>query len=306
MSTTPLRRLALRHETRYDAGSHALTGHHLACLQPRDTDRQRLLQWSLTVDPAPDEPPQVYRDVYGNWRHAFSHGVMPGGLRVVSDGVVERDASLPPGPDPTIAWNRVRDRLAWRVGAAQPAASEFVLGTALAPAAPELAQWARASFAPGRPLREALLDLMTRAHGAVRYQPMATDVHTTAVQALQRGEGVCQDLAHLLIGACRAMGLAARYVSGYLLTQPPPGQPRLIGADASHAWAEVWFGAEGPPSGAEGEDWWALDPTNDCLVGGDHVVLAWGRDYTDVAPLRGVVQGPLPPPPQVAVTVAPL
>jgi transglutaminase-like putative cysteine protease len=121
-------------------------------------------------------------------------------------------------------------------------------------------------------------------------------VATDAPTALARGEGVCQDFAHLMIGAMRSLGLAARYVSGYLLTHPPEGQPRLVGADASHAWVAVWCPRQG---------WVALDPTNAVVVGTDHVTLAWGRDYGDVAPLRGVIRGGGSAPPEVAVTVMP-
>ena len=129
------------------------------------------------------------------------------------------------------------------------------------------------------------------------FRSHATDVATDALQALAKGQGVCQDFAHLMIGAMRSLGLAARYVSGYLLTQPPPGQPRLVGADASHAWVAVWCPLHG---------WVALDPTNDVRVGQDHVTLAWGRDYADVAPLRGVIRGGGSAPPSVGVTVEPV
>jgi transglutaminase-like putative cysteine protease len=154
--------------------------------------------------------------------------------------------------------------------------------------------WCRAS-------RSALLDvaqaLMSRVFERIAYQPNSTDVATDALQALAQGRGVCQDFAHLMIGALRSRGLAARYVSGYLLTRPPEGQPRLVGADASHAWVAVWCPVNG---------WVALDPTNDIAVGVDHVTLAFGRDYLDVAPLRGVIRGGGTTPPAVAVTVEPL
>ncbi len=138
---------------------------------------------------------------------------------------------------------------------------------------------------------------MHQIHEEFEYLPQSTSVTTGALEALALRHGVCQDFAHVLIGACRSLGLAARYVSGYLLTQPPPGKPRLVGADASHAWAAVWC----PPHG-----WLALDPTNDVVVGQDHVTLAWGRDYADVAPLRGVIRGGSGNAPRVGVTVEPL
>ena len=139
--------------------------------------------------------------------------------------------------------------------------------------------------------------LMSRIHERMEFNPRATDVATDALQALAKGQGVCQDFAHIMIGALRSLGLAARYVSGYLLTHPPAGQPRLIGADASHAWVEVWCPLNG---------WVPFDPTNDVLVGQEHVTLAWGRDYADVAPLRGVIRGGGKAPPEVSVTVEPV
>jgi len=134
-------------------------------------------------------------------------------------------------------------------------------------------------------------------HERFTYEPSATTVATRAPEALAELRGVCQDFAHVMIGACRSLGLAARYVSGYLLTQPPPGQPRLVGADASHAWVHVWCPTQG---------WVALDPTNAVPAGIDHVALAWGRDYADVAPLRGVIRGGGRAQPKVGVTVEPV
>ncbi|MBI3368145.1 MAG: transglutaminase family protein, partial [Burkholderiales bacterium] len=191
----------------------------------------------------------------------------------------------------------VADRLGYRAGAPQPEAVQFMFGTPFAPRDAALAAFGADLFTPGRPLLEAALALMRRVHQRMTYHPNSTDVATGALQALALGEGVCQDFAHLMIGVLRSQKLAARYVSGYLLTQPPPGQPRLVGADASHAWVAVWCPLHG---------WVALDPTNDLVVGQDHVTLAWGRDYGDVAPLRGVIRGGGTTPPSVAVTVQPV
>jgi transglutaminase-like putative cysteine protease len=152
-------------------------------------------------------------------------------------------------------------------------------------------------FTPERPLLDAALALNHHVHSTFEYKPFSTSVATGALQAFKLRKGVCQDFAHVMIGALRSLGLAARYVSGYLLTRPPPGQPRMIGADASHAWVMVWCPAHG---------WVALDPTNDVVAGNDHVTLAWGRDYGDVAPLRGVIRGGGRAQPAVAVTVEPV
>jgi len=195
------------------------------------------------------------------------------------------------------------DALALRAGnllvgnAENAAALEMTLDSPLVPGSADFAAYAAPSFPPARPLLEGARDLTHRIHGDFQYDKAATDVSTPVAEVMRRRHGVCQDFAHVLIGACRSLGLAARYVSGYLLTQPPPGTPRLVGADASHAWAAVWC----PPHG-----WLALDPTNDVPVGQDHVTLAWGRDYADVAPLRGVIRGGSGNAPRVAVTVEPL
>ena len=163
--------------------------------------------------------------------------------------------------------------------------------------APALAAFATQVFTPGRPLLEAAIALMHLVHQQFEYLPHSTTVATAALQALAQRQGVCQDFAHVMIGALRSLGLAARYVSGYLLTQPVPGAPRLVGADASHAWVAVWCPVLG---------WVALDPTNAVPAGVDHVSVAWGRDYGDVAPLRGVIRGGGNALPRVGVTVQPL
>jgi transglutaminase-like putative cysteine protease len=160
-----------------------------------------------------------------------------------------------------------------------------------------LAALGREAFTPGASVVSGALALMHLIHDRFDYEPLATTVATRAPEALEQQRGVCQDFAHVMIGACRSLGLAARYVSGYLLTQPPPGQPRLVGADASHAWVQVWCPTQG---------WLALDPTNAVPAGTDHVTLAWGRDYADVAPLRGVIRGGGQAQPKVGVTVEPL
>jgi transglutaminase-like putative cysteine protease len=166
-----------------------------------------------------------------------------------------------------------------------------------APRDAALARLAGEVFLPGTPLLSGALALMHLVHRRFEYRPAATSVATRATDALAQRRGVCQDFAHVMIGAMRSIGLAARYVSGYLLTQPPPGQPRLVGADASHAWVAVWCPLHG---------WVALDPTNAVAAGTDHVTLAWGRDYGDVAPLRGVIRGGDGAVPRVSVTVEPI
>jgi transglutaminase-like putative cysteine protease len=216
-------------------------------------------------------------------------------LHVVSSFIAEMRTAAPAGAG--LPWEQVAAALRYRAGAVMPEACEFALGSPFAPRASAFAAFAGELFAPNRPLIDAARALMHKVHGEFSYQSAATDVATDALTALRLRRGVCQDFAHVMIAVLRTMGLAARYVSGYLLTQPPPGQPRLLGADASHAWVAVWCPREG---------WVDLDPTNAVMPGADHVTLAWGRDYADVAPLRGVIRGGSTARPAVAVTVSPL
>ena len=167
--------------------------------------------------------------------------------------------------------------------------------------------YAAESFAPGRPLMQAARHLMSRIHADFAYTSNATDAGTPALESLRLRRGVCQDFAHVMIGCLRSLGLAARYVSGYLLTEPPPGQPRLVGADASHAWVSVWSPAADESDGASDDNtWFDLDPTNDRAAGEDYVTLAIGRDFSDVSPLRGVIHGGDHHVLQVGVTVEPV
>ncbi|OGB00798.1 MAG: transglutaminase [Burkholderiales bacterium RIFCSPHIGHO2_12_FULL_69_20] len=291
------RRLQVTHETRYDYDAPVEVAHHSAWLRPRDTEVQQVQGWALQIDPPPESPVQESRDAFGNWRHGFSHSHVHDTLTVTSRFQVLLAAPLPIDTGHSPAWEEAAQALRYRAGVTQPDAVEFVLPSHFAPHDPALAAFAQDLFRPGRPLLQAALALMGRVYQRMEYKPHSTDVATDALRALAQGKGVCQDFAHLMIGAMRSLGLAARYVSGYLLTHPPAGQPRLLGADASHAWVAVWCPLHG---------WVALDPTNDIAVGQDHVTLAWGRDYADVAPLRGVIRGGGTAPPAVGVTVEPV
>ncbi|MEY4416796.1 MAG: hypothetical protein RIQ53_4089 [Pseudomonadota bacterium] len=297
-AASSVRRLAVLHETRYRYDAAVEVAHHGAWLRPRETPVQRVLGWRLDIDPVPDATVQHSRDAFGNWRQGFSHAQVHDRLLVRSRFDVTVSPPPPLDVEASPPWTEVAAGLRYRAGCQQPEAVEFVLGSRFAPQHPQLALFAADLLAQrrARPLLDLGLALMHRVHAHMRYRPATTDVATDALQALARAEGVCQDYAHLMIGVWRSLGLAARYVSGYLLTQPPTGQARLIGADASHAWVALWCPLHG---------WVALDPTNDLRVGQDHVTLAWGRDYADVAPLRGVIRGGGNAPPQVAVSVVP-
>jgi transglutaminase-like putative cysteine protease len=197
---------------------------------------------------------------------------------------------------PRLPWETVRARLnALDETPLEPA--DFLYDSPHVERSPELAHYAARSFVKNRGMVEATADLARRIHSEFKFDPAATSVSTPLKQVLKQRRGVCQDFAHLIIGCLRSIGLAARYVSGYLLTSPPPGRPRLVGADASHAWASVWCGAAG---------WVDIDPTNNCIVDDAHVTLAWGRDFGDVTPMRGVILGGGTQSLAVRVTVTPL
>lgn len=303
--TPAVRWLHVKHETVYDYDAAVEVAHHVACLSPRETPNQQVRDWRLRISPCPDGWPTpeaaaaqlLSRDPWGNGRLVFSHARVHERLVVTSEFEAGIAAPVPLNLQCSPPWEQVADALRYQAGAVSTEAVEFTLASAFVPRDAALSAYARQAFVPGRPMAEAGVALMELIHQQFRYEPLATHVGTRASEALALRSGVCQDFSHVLIGACRSLGLAARYVSGYLLTQPPPGQPRLVGADASHAWVALWCPVLG---------WLALDPTNAVQAGQDHVTLAWGRDYADVAPLRGVIRGGGSAHPRVAVTVQPL
>lgn len=292
--------LSVSHDTDYAYAFPVESALHAACLVPRDTAWQSVREWALEIDPLPDgwassqeAAGRLRRDAWGNLHLVFGHARVHQHLRVSSRFVV--DLQDRPAPDPLRgpAWEQVAG---WR-DLALDEAGEFTLASPQALPDGLLRDFARRAFTPGRVLAAGGLALMRQIHEELRYLPASTSVGTRAAQALAQRSGVCQDFAHVFIAAARSLGLAARYVSGYLLTRPPPGQPRLVGADASHAWVELWCPEQG---------WLALDPTNNVPANLDHVTLAWGRDYADVAPLRGVLRGGGTAALSVGVTVEPL
>lgn len=293
--------LDVEHETHYEYEGAVEQAHHLAYLRPCDDAYQQLQTYDLSVLPAPAHH-RVQRDIYGNGCTWFSLVAPHTELRVVARSRV----LLRPRHGRYVAaagrpWEDVRERLAFRAGGHFEPTAEFAFPSPFVPLHDELRAYAQASFRPGRPMADAAVELMQRVHRDFRYDAVSTEISTPVLQAFELRRGVCQDFAHVMIGCLRALGLAARYVSGYLLTEPQPGQPRLVGADASHAWVAVWcplsgWGDDGAAAGAarvgdEEAAWLELDPTNDCLADTRHVRLAFGRDYGDVTPLRGVIRG---------------
>ena len=300
-------RLRVIHETVYHYTPAVQNAQHMAHLRPRTGLVQRVLTHALQVKPAPAQC-ETTEDVFGNTRAFFSLPFTHETLRVRAETLLE--TTPPPAAPPGEPWERVRERLCYRRGLPYQPAAEFGFASPYIPRHAEFVAYARESFTPDRPILEAASDLMSRIHADFEYAAQATDAGTPALESLRLRRGVCQDFAHVMIGCLRGMGLAARYVSGYLLTEPPPGQPRLVGADASHAWVSVWSPSATLGNGEDGAnanstEWFDLDPTNDRAAGEDYVTLAIGRDYSDVSPVRGVIHGGDHHVLQVAVTVEP-
>jgi transglutaminase-like putative cysteine protease len=272
----------IEHVTRYSHSGGVSTSQHVAFLTPRTLPHQRVLSHELEINPAPAS--HLHRtDYFGNPIDQFTILTPYEELTVAGRSFVKlTPRQLPIAVDASEPWETVRDALRYARGVPYVDASEFTYASPYAATAPELAAFALESFTPRRPLLAAAADLMHRIHEEFTFDPESTTIATPVTRVLAQHRGVCQDFAHLQVGCLRSLGLAARYASGYLLTDPPPGQPRLVGADASHAWLAVWSPAAG---------WVDLDPTNDVLPSQRHVTLAWGRDYGDVSPLRGVVLG---------------
>jgi transglutaminase-like putative cysteine protease len=297
--------LRITHETQYDYTPAVETAQHVAYLQPLDTPYQTLLSHRLDVSPAPAQMTQT-DDIYGNRRAFFSLQTPHTQLRVVAISEVQTRA--PEAIDSRISWEALREQFRYHSGAAWSAAAEFSFASARAPRHEAFAAYARPSFGAGVSALAGARDLMQRIHTDFIYETASTEVNTPPLEALAQRKGVCQDFAHIMLACLRSMGLAARYVSGYLLTQPAPGQPRLVGSDASHAWVSIFL--PDLPRAQEGQGWYDLDPTNDRhgwgTPGEDYVTLATGRDYADISPIRGVIHGGGQHTLVVAVTVEPV
>ncbi|HXJ18795.1 MAG TPA: transglutaminase family protein [Polyangia bacterium] len=270
----------VRHVTAYTYSEPVTTSHHELHVLLRGSPRQKIWSEMLSVEPVA----AIRRDRFDWFGNRTTHLAIHdrhSELTVTADAEVEVIAPRPL-EGPGRPWEATRD---WVRAAADPGARasvEMVLPSqhiALSELALELAL---PSFPAGRPLVEAVTDLMKRIHALLKYDPDATDISTSVDEVLHGGRGVCQDFAHVQIACLRALGLPARYVSGYLVTTPPPGQVRMVGADASHAWLSV----RSPDFG-----WLDLDPTNNVVPTDRHVVVAYGRDFDDVTPMRGVLLG---------------
>lgn len=286
------------HETRYSYSPAVKTAQHVTHFRPAHNQQQQLLEHSLTIDPEPAQVSEAV-DVYGNSRAFFSLQSRHDELKVRAQSLVA--TSAPALPTGEMNWEQVRERLRYHRGAAYDPAAEFVFASPYVPRHPEFLAYARPSFTAERSALDAARDLMERIHADFEYETEATDISTPALEALAMRKGVCQDFAHIMLACLRSVGLPARYVSGYLLTSPPPGKARLVGSDASHAWVSLYL------PGQSGAGQWAdLDPTNRRAPGEEYVTLATGRDYSDVSPMRGVLHGGAKHKLKVAVTVTPV
>jgi transglutaminase-like putative cysteine protease len=221
-------------------------------------------------------------DYFGNPCEWFSFDQPHTHLEILAESRVNVGPAPERASRDSMVWNRVRENLEAPADAEARDAVQYLFDSPLTAFKSDVASYARQSFPPGRPLLTGAMELMHRIHADFRYDTTVTDATTPVDDVFEIRAGVCQDLAHVGIASLRSIGLPARYVSGYLLTQPPPGKPRMLGADASHAWFSVWA----PPFG-----WVDLDPTNAVIVGEGHVTSSWGRDYGDVAPVAGIILG---------------
>lgn len=274
-------RLSVKHRTTYTYGDFVTTSHHEARLTPRESETQRTVTHELLVTPAPESQRRRF-DYFGNRALHFSLSEPHRSLSVLAHSVVELKPHNLPELRATPAWESVRDRL--RADRRRDVLDAYAMtfDSPFISVAPELHAFGEPHFEPGRPLLSAVDDLVKDIFQEFVYDPRATDVSTPLLEVLRTRRGVCQDFAHLAIGCLRARGLAARYVSGYLLTRPPPGKQRMVGADASHAWFATFIPEHG---------WVDFDPTNGMMPLGEHVTLAFGRDFGDVTPIRGVILG---------------
>ena len=273
---------AIRHTTRYVYEAPVSSARHMLRLWPRRELRQDVLDWRVHVRPRPAE--RVERpDFFGNPTDAVLIEHAHEALVIEAHGRIRLRAPALVDAAATPAWETMLDTtMAMRL-AGPDAPVHFAFPSRKVPIDEAIRAYAVPSFPAGRPVLACARDLVRRIHEDFTYEPGSTDTSTNARQALDRRAGVCQDFAHVAIGCLRSLGVPAAYVGGYLRTYPPPGRPRLVGADAMHAWISVWCG--------EAAGWVDMDPTNDTLTRLDHIVTGRGRDFGDISPIDGVILG---------------
>jgi transglutaminase-like putative cysteine protease len=278
-------RYRVRHETVYHYGGNVAHSHQLLHLSPRDSAHQVCRSRSIALDPEPSTRREDL-DAFGNLVTRLEYDLPHDRLAVLAEVGVEVSVPRHAAQTESTAWEEVRDSLIYS-GQAMSAeyldAGRFRMESSYVRVKQSFSEYADDCFSPHQPLLQGAMALMHKIHGDFEYAPGSTNIRTSVIEAFTARRGVCQDFAHIMLACLRSRGLAARYVSGYLRTFPPAGaDPVLLGADASHAWVSVFC----PPFG-----WIDLDPTNDVRVATDHIVIAFGRDFGDVSPLRGVIVG---------------
>ncbi|MCB1690358.1 MAG: transglutaminase family protein [Halioglobus sp.] len=275
-------RYRIKHITRYNYAARVTRCYNLANVIPRDTARQRCLSNRITLSPLPSTT-HKRSDYFGNKAFHFEIQKAHSELSITAVSEVEvSDNGNAPNLDLGISY---REALEYFSNASKPEileAREFLLSSPLIETTPVLADYARPSFDPERSLKSCVADLTQRIFNEFKYDPHFSTIATPLADVLKHKKGVCQDFAHLQVGCLRAMGIPAKYVSGYIETLPRPGEEKLVGADATHAWIAFFCPEEG---------WVEFDPTNNSMAGHQHIVTAFGRDYFDVTPLRGVIFG---------------
>ena len=271
----------ISHRTVYDYQSPVTVSHHLLKLSPRRMRRQIVLEHSIELNPQPAST-SIHKDYFGNEVMFFTIEGAHRQLQVTSNNRIAVTPPFIPDAAETPAWESVRGLCRTDRSVRVLEAGEFMFASPLAGSDPAFAAYAEPSFPMGRPILSAVLDLTARIFNEFTFDATATTVSTPLAQVLEQRRGVCQDFAHLQIACLRSMGLPARYVSGYLETLPPPGQPKLVGSDASHAWVAFF---------CPGIGWIDVDPTNNLLPSMQHITLGWGRDFSDISPVRGVLTG---------------
>lgn len=286
----------VRHETIYHYDDPVQISHNLAHLRPRDGNRQTVLSFSLEVDPAPAVC-SMRSDAWGNTSHFLLVQEAHRELKMVALSELEVEPAGWPDPESTHPWEDIARRMRPRPTGEDARVAQFAHPSPYIPRLGRCADLAREVFHSGTPVLVGCIALMGRIFRDFRYDPEATTVATPLGEVMERRRGVCQDFAHAMVGSLRALGLPARYVSGYLETRPPPGKARLVGADASHAWVQAWI---------PGVGWVDFDPTNDVMPSERHVVVAVGRDFGDVTPLKGLLLGGGGQKVSVSVDVEPL
>ncbi len=274
-------RYRLRHYTHYHYAEAVDLAHNQMRMLLREAPQQTCLRRSLRVRPGPAHARQ-HLDHFGNQVLYFEIATPHRDARIFVTHEVEVTPPAPLDPMATEAWDLLAGRLARMDDATSRQLNMFRIPSSMVAIPAELAALTAPLFVPGRPIGALIRELSTFIHTEFRFNQKATTVATPVSEVLSKRAGVCQDFAHLMIACLRQRGLAARYVSGYIETLPPPGQARLVGADASHAWVGVWCGDHG---------WLDIDPTNDQVPQDQHIITAWGRDYDDVIPLNGVIFG---------------